>query len=208
MKKAFSTGLAILLPVFFTYLILAFIINFLTGPFQGFFQFLLTHDHFLEQHPWAIALIRFFSGILILVALFVITVLVGFLGQFYLAKYFLPIIANIVTKLPVIGAIYTALQEVVNTIFGTNTQSFSKVVIVPFPPSQDTLGLVAQDSVTARQNGKKKEFTAVFIPCAPNITIGLIVLYDKKKIRESEITPEMVFKCLVSCGATADFHMG
>src|SRR5690349_2506357 len=87
MKKYFATGLAILLPIVLTCLIVAFVLRILTKPFLGlteqiFFLF-AGKDHIMATHP---ALLHFLAQLLIIVLLFALIVFIGIAGQLFLAK--------------------------------------------------------------------------------------------------------------------------
>lgn len=201
MKKYLSTGLAILLPAVLTFLIIAFLVNLVTNPFHGIVEnFLQRFDH---QHENLVKILRVFSRIIILIGLFLFVTLVGFLAQLYLMDYLFPFIDRLLKRLPLIGGIYLSLQEVVTTLFGSDSRTFSQVVMVPFPDVDNlSIGLVVKKSIEVTMNGEVKEIAVVFVPCALNITVGVTFLYETKDLQYLDMKPEEAFKFVVSCGAS------
>lgn len=128
-KKYFITGLVILLPLAITLVVLIFIINFLTAPFVGFFEQFLVGTEFYTKHQ---GVVHFALQIVFLFALFLLTVLLGFLARVVVFKSMLSLYDYILHRIPIIKTIYKTTQEVIKTIFGARSRSFKQVVMVPF----------------------------------------------------------------------------
>lgn len=206
MTKSFKTGLAILLPITFTLLIVSALINFLTQPFLHSTQMWLTDHLFQVPFFWIspVTLNTFISKILILFCLMAFTLLIGLIGKLFLMNYFLRLGDSLFSHVPVVNKIYKACQDVVYSLFSSSSKSFSQVVLVPYPHAGHlTLGLVTQNRVRI---GEQMDLVPVFIPGTPNPTVGFILMFKKEQLFYVDMTVEAAMKCIVSCGVVvSDF---
>lgn len=188
MKRYFITGLIILLPLALTITVLAFIFNFLTEPFVGIVEALMTR---YELYSY-IELGRELSKVLILIFLFFFTVFLGMLTRWFLVNYFVHFWDYIIRKIPIIGSVYRTFKDVVSTLFNADTKSFKQVVLVKFP-NKDTssIGFVTNEI---------EDRVTVFIPTAPNPTSGFTMIYLREDVIFLDMKVEEAFKYVISCG--------
>jgi uncharacterized membrane protein len=203
-KKYFATGLAILLPLTLTIIIIAFFFNLLTVPFAGLIQRVLGHYHLLE-HGFLFLnseqLQRYVSQLLVLVVLFFGTVLLGMLARRVLFNYFLHISDAILQKIPLVRTVYKTCQDVITTLFKNNKQSFKQVVLVPFPHENSlSIGFITLDACPNMTNNPEENLVAVFIPTTPNPTSGFLLLIKPEQLTYIDMKVEDAFKCIISCG--------
>ncbi|MEC7839455.1 MAG: DUF502 domain-containing protein [Chlamydiota bacterium] len=204
MKKYFITGLAILLPAVLTIVIFSFIINLLTKPFVGVLENTLEHYGLLDTPILffsARQVVAFFSRVIILAILFIITVFIGLLTRIVIFHYLIRIGNYIIHRIPFINKIYKATQDVIGTIFKAKTATFSQVVLVPFP-SKSTLclGLITNDPQTDQPIEDSYGNVSVFVPATPNPTMGFMLLYKRHQMIDLEMSVEEALKFIVSCG--------
>lgn len=204
MRKYFLTGLVILLPVAVTVMIVAFIVNFLTQPFIG-----IAVDS-LSSIKWGTSdlstvispkVIWYGSRILILVVLFLFTLLLGMLARWFFIRSLLKFSENILNRIPLVNKIYKTTQEIIKTFFSTDSKSFKKVVLVPFPSANTyCVGLVSREAPLLIEEQLGQKLTSVFIPTTPNPTSGFILMFKESDIIELPIKTEDALKFIVSCG--------
>jgi len=204
MKKYFITGLVILLPVAVTVAIVVFLMNFLTKPFMGLVMKLLSHTDvknigFLIFSPEQV--LRYGSQIIILIALFLITLAIGFIGRLFIVKAFFRLSDKILHKIPLVNKVYKTTQDIIKTLFVTDKGSFKQVVMVPFP-NKDTycLGLVSRKSPSTCEKAANFSMTSVFIPTTPNPTTGFLLMFKKEDLIFLDMKTEDAIKYIVSCG--------
>lgn len=188
MKRYFVTGLIILLPLALTVAVLVFIFNFLTEPFVGIVETVMTRydlNSYME-------LGRGLSKVLILVSLFFFTVLLGMLTRWFLVHYFMQFGDYLIRKIPFINSVYRTFKDVVSTLFNSDTKSFKQVVLVKFP-NKDTSSI---GFVTNESEGR----VTVFIPTAPNPTSGFTMMYHRDEVVYLDMKVEDAFKYVISCG--------
>jgi uncharacterized membrane protein len=203
MKKQFITGLIILLPIAVTIAFVFFIINFLTNPFVNFIE------HFLEEEAWFYqyrALIHFALQIIMLLFLFFFTLLLGFLARAVVFKSLLALHDFILHRIPILKTIYKAMQQLIRTLFGTESRSFKQVVMVRFPNATTyCIGLVASQAPSVCEKTMGGPLVTVFVPTTPNPTSGFLMMYPTTDLIYLDMKVEDAFKYIISCGViTAD----
>lgn len=212
MKKYFITGLVLLLPIAVTISLLIFFFNFLTEPFAGmiagvfdYYDLLESDFLFVKGHE-----IQFFiSQILILAIFFFLTVLIGWVARYFFINCFFSLWEKLLHKIPLVRSIYKASQEVITTLFSSNSNTFKQVVLVPFP-SQETMaiGLITQENLSAISKELDSDKVTVFLPTAPNPTSGFLMIYSKSEITYIDMKVEDAFKFLISCGVVTPSQEG
>lgn len=202
MRKYFATGLAILLPIILTCIIVAFILRVLTKPFLGLTEqvFYVTagNDNLLAKHP---ALLNFLSEVLIAFILFGMIVVIGFLGQLFLAKIIFRLGDRLIHTIPFVNKIYKAAQDVIESFVNPNTSSFSQVVLVPFPNKKSfSLGFITREGLPTCDHCEETKLISVFVPGTPNPTMGFMLMFDKSQLVPLDLKVDEALKFIVSCG--------
>lgn len=205
-RNSFFAGLALLLPVALTLLIINFVINILTDPFMGLFQSSLAYLGLTESllgKWWQSTILLGISkiSILILLALFIAAIGI-FFKRIFLIKYLLHPIEILIHKIPLVNTLYKGFRDGVQNIFNKKEASFSEVVLVPFPgKSSLSLGLVT-GKTTARSCPEESPTTtvAVFVPGSPNPTIGFMLMFTRDQVIPLEMKVEEAMKFIISGG--------
>ena len=204
MKKDFLAGLVILLPVVLTIIIVRFFINLLTKPFLG----ILTAIS--QRYEWLSSSFNYLPGeeiklviskLLILTILFFILLAIGFLGRLFIVNTFLQIADKVLHYIPLINKIYKSIQEVMHTLFKTETTAFSQVVLVPFPHANSySVGLITKDSLPQGSDKEHMKLVSVFVCGTPNPTMGFMLLFKREQLVLLDMKVEDAMKFIISCG--------
>jgi uncharacterized membrane protein len=177
------TGLLILMPAVITFMLVRFFIELFTQPFLGWVKF------FWSGAPETQLLA---SELIVLVALISVTFIVGFLGL----QPLLSAAKRILYKIPLVSPIFRAVEELLDAFFDSDTPSFSKAVLIPFPgPNSYAIGFVTKQAL-------ESSLTPVFVVSTPNPTWGLIVNVSPEEILPLDMEISKAFKFVISCGAT------
>lgn len=205
MKKPFTSGLVILLPIALTAVIINFFINFVTAPFLELTQNFLEHLSFFH-HPFFLfhqaTLINFSSKVLILFILSCFVILIGIVGKLFLVDFLIRLGDYFLHRLPFVNKIYKACKDVVHSLFSSSSKKFSQVVLVPFPhPDSLCLGLVANEALHVERGEEEREhLISVFIPGTPNPSVGFLLMFKREQILFVSMKVEEAMKFIVSCG--------
>jgi uncharacterized membrane protein len=206
MKRYLITGLVIMLPVTLTLALVVFFVNLLTNPFVGAVKSILAYYNLIDTGFLffsAEQVQRFVSQLFIITFLFLIISALGWVARWVLFNYMLSTWDAIVNKIPFIGTVYKACQDVIKTLFSSKSNAFKQVVMVPFPSKGlYSLGLVAKDDLNhPKIDGNS--VTAVFLPTTPNPTSGFLMMYDDKDILYVDMKVEDALSYIVTCGMVA-----
>lgn len=203
MKKYFITGLVILLPLALTLAIIVFFVNLLTGPFVDIVKSILGYYDLIDSSFLFLSadqLQKYVSQLIILALLFFFTIGLGMLARWFLFHYVIKLWEYAIHRIPFISSVYKTCQDVIQTIFTSNTNSFKQVVLVPFPSTETlAIGLLTRDNLPAM--GKHKEpLVAVFVPTTPNPTSGFLMMFKENDLIYLDMKVEEALKYVISCG--------
>lgn len=204
LKQSFYSGLALILPMVLTFMVLHFFLRILTEPFVGALHWMLTkmgweHGHFLfiPREVW----IHYTSQILILTALFCLTLLTGYLARLVVVRAFMKGSDWLFHRIPLMNRLYKATKETVKALFTSQSKSFQQAVLVPFPGEGSyTLGLVTHDALPSDSDSDLQTRVPVLIPGAPSLLHGFLLFYRLEQIIVLPITVEEALKSVVSGG--------
>ncbi len=204
MKKFFLTGLATLLPLTVTLIIVIWLIKLLTAPFVGlvedfFHQYDAQIYKFIEHKElfvWTSRIIALF-----LLALFIM--LLGFCTQKLFLGYFVNLTNRIFERIPLVRFIYRTTREVSQAVLTKTENIFKSAVLIKFPHAK--AHAVAFKTAPAPEEVRKKlsalkDVHSVFIPTAPHPISGFLVMMEHEQIAELDMKGDEVLKFLVSCG--------
>lgn len=204
MKKYFITGLVILLPLTLTIAVVAFVFNLLTGPFVGITKQILSHFDLLEYDLWLLSadqIQEYASKLLIAGSFFLFTLLLGALARMFFFSYLIKTWDFVLHRIPFVSSVYKTSQEVIKTIFNTDTRSFKQVVIAPFPTKEtQALGFITRENMPSFTDTSEESLVGVFVPTTPNPTSGFLITYRKQDLIYLDMKVEDAFKFIVSCG--------
>lgn len=200
MKKLFFTGLISLLPFTLTLLIVAFVVNLFTAPFQSSVAAILDYYDLLDK-PFLFfsgqSVLDFSSKLFILIALALFTIFIGFIGRLVIAKTLFRFGDYLIKRIPFINKVYQSTQDVVKSLFSSNEPSFSQAAFVPFPHS----GAYSMGLITKKQTPEShSDNVEVFIPGTPNPTAGFMISYKYEEVIFLDMKVEEAMKFIISCG--------
>jgi uncharacterized membrane protein len=199
MKKTFLTGLATLLPLAITLYVVIFFVDLLTHPFVG----IVTH--LLNRIPIQIpflsdAVIHTASQILIIIALFGATLLLGVLARSFFFDAFIKLGDKLLHQIPIVRSVYKTVKDIVQTLFSSDKNSFKQVVMVPFPyKGSYCLGLVTREAPSQCQVAQD-EMVSVYLPTTPNPMTGYLIMSPRSELIELDMKSDEAIKYIVSCG--------
>jgi uncharacterized membrane protein len=205
MRKYFIAGLIVLLPLAITYWIIKLIVNLITTPFEEFVTaILLRFDLFTDginilSHAQVISLL---TKILILVSLVTFILLIGFIARWFLFRSIFHLADHALRKIPFVSKVYLACKDFTTALFSPKSDSFSQVVLVPFPSSSHySIGLITSEFENQFLEGDDDQLVSVLIPGTPNPTIGFLLMFAKRSIRKTDVTVEQAIRFIMSAGS-------
>jgi uncharacterized membrane protein len=192
-RRTFITGLLILLPLFITYVLIAFLFNIFVRigapPVTGFLRV-------LGVNSLGTPLVPIVSLLLSLGVIF----LLGLVGTNLLGRQILARFESLLLRVPLVKTIYSSAKQVVETLQGPG-RSFQRVVLLQYPREGVwSIGLVATERADTLNLVPGNKVLAVFVPTTPNPTSGYLVIVSPRDVIDLDFTVEEAFKFIVSGG--------
>lgn len=173
------SGFLILVPLIITFLILRIVYVYV----EGFFRPLVG------DFAWSFPGI----GVVITLALLYVT------GAFLAGKRVRAWEDSMLSKVPILGSIYSVSRQSVDALQSTSGQHFSRVVFLDWPRP----GVRAMGFVTGHLHSGIEESGAmvvVYIPTVPNPTSGMLAWVPEDQVISTDITVEDAMKAVFSGG--------
>ncbi len=197
LRRYFLTGLVICAPVVITLYLTWTLIKWVDGWVKPYIPPSYSPDAYL---PFAV------PGFGLLVALVVIT-LVGFLTANLIGRSIIGFGERLLSRMPVVRSIYSALKQIFETVFREDSDSFQSVAIVEYPRKDLwALAFVATDTlgeVQARLDDEAGQTVSVFLPTTPNPTSGFLLFVPKRDVVILDMSVEEAAKLVISAGLVA-----
>ena len=188
------TGLIVLLPAFITFSILQVLFGWLFQPL-------------VRPVAKVVTLLTGWENTGLLVQLFVAAVLVmllaliGFCTRLLVIKRFFAMGEQLVTRVPMVGRIYSTMREIANTFSGAQRGLFSRVVLLEWPRAgMYSIGFVTREGEGEIQEKTPEHVVNIFIPTTPNPTSGYLVLAPKKSLIPLKMSVAEGMRLVISGG--------
>lgn len=195
LRNTMITGILILIPLFVTYILIAFLFNLLSNAGTPIIRGLLSFLD-LDEIGWLMPMVPFINLLIVLSLIFFI----GLIGTNIVGRRILATLNQFVMRLPLVSTVYGAVKQVVETLQGPQG-SFQRVVLLEYPKKGVwMMGLVATRRADTFNVSPSETLLAVFVPTTPNPTSGFLVLIPEEEVIETDYTVEEAFKFIVSSG--------
>ena len=141
-----------------------------------------------------------FGLLLVVVALTVVGALTaGFLGRVWLR--FSEAVMN---RTPVLRGIYSAVNQIFETVLAQKSHAFREVVLIEYPRRGIwTVAFITGRTVGAIARPIGHDLVNVFVPTTPNPTSGFLLFLPRSDIRLLDISVEDGLKLVISGGIVA-----
>lgn len=205
-KRYFLTGILVIAPIAATLWILFWLIRFIMGTFEvGLFP-----EHYdlgpgtpkILQKAFNTILKTANFGIGAVLALTLVLV-VGGLARNYLGRRMLRWWESVIERIPFLRSVYSALKQLMETLFLNSKKQFTKAVIIEWPRRGIySIAFLTGETQPELENsiGAGGRLLNVFIPSTPNPTTGYFIMLEEKDVKPLNLTPEQAFKVIISGG--------
>lgn len=183
--ETFLAGIAVVLPVWITYLI---VVEFLLAGVDGLLGPAFT----------ALFGVRI-PGLGVLATLLLV-LLVGALTRNVVGRRLVHLGERILLHIPIVKNVYAASKQFLDAFTVPGKSAFRQVVLVQYPrEGVYAIGFVASAAAPG-WNGGGEPTVNVFVPTAPNPTSGYVILVAQRELVPLPITVEEGLKLVVSGG--------
>ncbi len=190
-KRYFLAGLAVLMPLVITYLILKFLVVSADALVLS----------FIPKRFWPNELIGVDIPGLGLIVTIVMIIAMGMLTRHYMGRKFVKLGDHIMSKIPLGAGIYNATKQFMNTFISDKEQQFKSVVVVEYPRRGSwVMGFVTKSPSKEILDVDEREWVTIFIPTTPNPTSGFLIMAPKNETKSVDLSTDEAFKFIVSAG--------
>jgi uncharacterized membrane protein len=193
LRNRFLTGLVVAAPIGITVWLIYTFVAFVDRVIKP-----LIPDRYNPETYLPIGI----PGMGVLIAVLGLTLL-GALAANFFGRTLIDIGERIVNGVPLIRNIYSALKQIVETVFQGQQNSFKEVVLVEYPMEGSyAVAFVASEGrgVIKQTVGKGEPVIGVFIPTTPNPTSGFLLFIPRSKAVALDLTVEEAAKLIISFG--------
>ena len=188
-KHYILTGLFSILPITATYWIIVKLFQFFSKPGAA-----IVETLFNKNVPLYIPEVAGF----ILTILFIY--IVGLFVSNVLGKRVYLWIEAILSRIPIVNAVYKNIKQITASISSPDRQAFKKVVFIEYPRKRIwTMAMVTGESL----NEIGLKFYHIFVPTTPNPTSGFMLYIRQEDTQDANISIEEGLKIIISGGILA-----
>jgi uncharacterized membrane protein len=127
--------------------------------------------------------------------------LIGLMARNIAGRWLLDLGEQIVQGIPLAGAVYKTLQQILEPLFKDSKSKFRRVVMVEYPRQGVwSIGFVTGIVSATVQAQISKPVLSVFIPTTPNPTSGWYAVVPEEDAITLSMSVEDAFKILISGG--------
>jgi uncharacterized membrane protein len=200
LRNRFFTGVVVAAPIGITIWLIYTFVNFVDQVIKPLIPARYNPESYL---PFAI------PGMGLLIAILALTLL-GALAANIFGRSLLDIGERIVNSVPLIRNIYSALKQIVETVFKGQQNSFKEVVLVEYPMAGSyAVAFVSSHGrgVIKTVVGQGEDVLGVFIPTTPNPTSGFLLFVPRSKAIALDLSVEEAAKLIISFGMVTPEHL-
>ena len=153
---------------------------------------------YLERHLFIPAFLALFLALLYLL---------GKLLAAGIGRFFLHFIENLITRLPVIRNVYSAVKQVTDFAFNENEMNFTRIVAVEYPRRGIwSMGFVTGEGMQEIKVAAGEPILTVLMPTSPMPATGFTISIPKSETIDLNITIDQAIQFCVSCGVVVPEH--
>jgi uncharacterized membrane protein len=184
-RELFVVGLAVVLPLLVTYLLLRFLFETFDGLLDPIIQGILG-----RRIPGL--------GFLTTVALIF---LIGTLTTNIVGRKLVAMTEGLLLRIPVVKTVYAASKQLFDALTLPGQGAFRQVVMLEYPRTGVyALGFITATQAEGFQDLVGEKTVNVFIPTAPNPTSGFFLVVPERSVIPVPISMEEALKLIVSGG--------
>ncbi|MFO7768660.1 MAG: DUF502 domain-containing protein [bacterium] len=202
----FGAGLLVLIPLFLTAWIVAWLFRLLSGILAGPMAMLVGRQTLDRPFPgmgWIGLEIGHLVPLVSILALVVLILAAGAVARNFIGQRMLRTGERLLTRIPVIRRIYMAVSQISEALLSDRKGVFRRAVLFEYPRR----GTWSVGFVTSPSRGEVDRVTPgvphyhIFLPTTPNPTSGYLLIVPQEECVDLEMSVEDALKLIISGGA-------
>lgn len=177
----FLAGILVIVPIGITILILIWLFNLIDNILQP-----------LIFQLWGQRITGVGFGVIIVLIYVAGVVVSNILGR----KIVSYTERQVLNKIPVIGQLYKAIKQILESLSKSSKSGYLKVVFVEYPRK----GMMAIGFITNEVSKSGEKLYYVFIPTSPNPTTGFLQIMKEEEVIQTKMSVDDAVKLIISAG--------
>ncbi|HVJ43794.1 MAG TPA: DUF502 domain-containing protein [Dongiaceae bacterium] len=191
LRTYFLAGILITAPIGLTIYLAWLVISFID---ERVFSVIPTRYNPETYLPFSV------PGIGLILAVVALT-LVGAVTAGFLGRLFRRLSEAVLNRLPIIRSLYTAIKQIIETVFANQSAAFREVVLIEYPRH----GAWSVGFITGSIQGEikahlQRPMVNVFVPTTPNPTSGFLLFVPDEEVIRLSMSVEDGIKLVISGG--------
>ena len=189
LRSWFLTGLLVTAPILLTVYITWLFVDIIDG---------WVND--LLPSPLKETIYTSIPGVGLIIGAVAITV-IGAVAAGFFGRWLLKTGESFLNHMPIVGTIYGASKQILETVLASQSDAFRDVVLVEYPRKNLwVIGFVTGGTKGEVQSAISDETVNVFVPTTPNPTSGFLLFCPKNELQYLDMGVEEAVKLVVSGG--------
>ena len=131
----------------------------------------------------------------------IIILLTGMIAANLLGARLVSLWETLLSRIPLVRSIYSAVKQLTETLFSSSGQSFRKVLLIEYPRrGLWTLAFQTGTVIGEAQSKTNVDVVNVYVPTTPNPTSGFFLMVPKDDIIELDMSVDEGLKMIISMG--------
>ncbi len=204
LQRYFFTGVLTAIPLFVTWLMVDFLLDFMRSFGEPVVRWLFNHLITILPGLSAWLIQPWFQASVAVVLVVSTLILIGWLATRYIGRRFLVFFDSIMNLVPLVRSIYGSVKKLLDVI-QTRPDGVKRVVLIDFP-SRDmkTVGIVTRTLV---DEDTGRILAAVYVPTTPNPTSGYLEIVPLENVTSTNWSFDEAMSFIMSGGAVAPSRM-
>jgi uncharacterized membrane protein len=136
-----------------------------------------------------------------LIIFVVAMVLIGAVTASFLGRYFHRRFDRIMNRLPVVRSIYSAIKQIMETVFSQRARAFREAVLVEYPRRDIwTIAFITGETEGEVKHLHEDEIINIYVPTTPNPTSGFLLFVPKRDVIPLGMSVDEALKMVISTG--------
>jgi uncharacterized membrane protein len=189
-RRYFLAGLLVWLPILATLFVLNFIIKILDTSLA------LIPDFLTPQHLFGFRI----PGLGVVLSI-IILFTTGLMVTNFIGKRMVTIGEWVVGHIPLARTVYSAVKQVLQTLFASENKAFRSAVLIQYPsPGIWTIAFQTSGEALYTNPLIADALISVYIPTTPNPTSGFLMLVPEREVIKLEMSIDEALKMVISLG--------
>ena len=195
-KNYIFTGIISIIPISITFWIIQKLFLFFSVPGKIIID-LVIDKAAVENYIYLSYIYIFVSRLLGFLLTLIFLYFLGLIIKNVIGRRIYNFFEFVLDNIPIINKIYKTIKSITDSLTSTKEQAFTKVVMLEYPKDGLwTLAMVTGESTDTKGN----EYYNLFVPTTPNPTSGYLIMVEKNKTIDADITVDEGLSIVVSAG--------